>query len=54
MLDTWFFSLNIQPVTFNLKPDPFIMNSADILTKRALLTPDREALVELATGVCYT
>ena len=30
------------------------MNSADILTKRALLTPDREALNELATGVHYT
>ena len=30
------------------------MNSADILTKRALLTPTREALVELETGVHYT
>ena len=30
------------------------MNSADILTKRALLTPNREALIELATGVHYT
>lgn len=30
------------------------MNSADILTKRALLTPDREAIIELATGVHYT
>lgn len=30
------------------------MNSADILTKRALLTPDREALIELASGVRYT
>jgi len=30
------------------------MNSADILTKRALLTPSREALIELATGVHYT
>lgn len=30
------------------------MNSADILTKRALLTPDREALHELASGVRYT
>jgi fatty-acyl-CoA synthase len=30
------------------------MNSADILTKRALLTPNREAMVELASGVHYT
>jgi len=30
------------------------MNSADILTKRALLTPNREALIELASGVHYT
>jgi fatty-acyl-CoA synthase len=30
------------------------MNSADILTKRALLTPNREAMIELATGVHYT
>ena len=30
------------------------MNSADILTKRALLTPNREALVELASGIHYT
>src|SRR5512141_1823727 len=30
------------------------MNSADILTKRANLTPDREALYDLTTGVRYT
>ena len=30
------------------------MNSADILTKRANLTPDREALFDLTTGVRYT
>ncbi len=30
------------------------MNSADILTKRALLTPNSEALIELASGVRYT
>lgn len=30
------------------------MNAADLLTKRALLTPNREALVELASGVHYT
>ncbi|MBK8783908.1 MAG: AMP-binding protein [Anaerolineales bacterium] len=30
------------------------MNSADILTKRALLTPNREAMIELASGVHYT
>lgn len=30
------------------------MNSADILTKRALLTPDREAIIELASGNRYT
>jgi len=30
------------------------MNSADILTKRALLTPNYEALVELSTGIRYT
>ncbi|MFT3894467.1 MAG: long-chain fatty acid--CoA ligase [Anaerolineales bacterium] len=30
------------------------MNSADILTKRANLTPDREALYDITTGVRYT
>lgn len=30
------------------------MNAADILTKRAILTPHREALVELATGTHFT
>lgn len=30
------------------------MNSADILTKRALLTPNREAMHELASGVHFT
>ncbi|NUQ86319.1 MAG: long-chain fatty acid--CoA ligase [Anaerolineales bacterium] len=30
------------------------MNSADLLTKRAYLTPDREALYDAASGVRYT
>src|SRR6266540_216712 len=30
------------------------MNAADILTKRANLTPDREALYDITTGVRYT
>ena len=30
------------------------MNSADLLTRRADLTPDREALYDLASGVRYT
>lgn len=30
------------------------MNSADILTKRANLTPDREALCDITTGIRYT
>jgi fatty-acyl-CoA synthase len=30
------------------------MNAADLLTKRAKLTPDREALYDLASGVRYT
>jgi fatty-acyl-CoA synthase len=37
-----------------LEPDTDIMNSADILTKRALLTPDREAMIELTNGVHFT
>ena len=30
------------------------MNCADLLTKRANLTPEREAFYDLATGVRYT
>ena len=30
------------------------MNAADLLTKRAHLTPDREALYDLTSGVRYT
>lgn len=31
-----------------------LMNAAQILTQRSLLTPNREALVELANGACHT
>ena len=30
------------------------MNAADLLTRRSLLTPDREALLDLTTGIRYT
>jgi len=30
------------------------MNAADLLTKRAYLTPDREALYDTTNGVRYT
>jgi fatty-acyl-CoA synthase len=43
-----------KPDTLHLKPDTSLMNAADLLTRRANLTPYREALYDLTSGVRYS